>query len=187
MIILRQKQYSIQGKFRQKIFMLGQYQKDANGKLIPVLNEEGEKVLASSDGSGYTLTNKEGKATKSAMMKNQGIALHQKEQQQNRANQRQINQEIAKTNPNAFKDVATRARVQGYNKGQADGFKKGQQSVGLLGGAKNIWNNMSKGRQIATGAVAGTALVGGATALALRNRNKRKKAERELERERSRR
>lgn len=65
------------------------------------------------------------------------------------------------------------------------GVKKGQQSVGLLGGAKNTWNNMSKGQQIATGTVAGTALVG-ATALALRNRRKRKEAEEELKLERAR-
>lgn len=65
------------------------------------------------------------------------------------------------------------------------GVKKGQQSVGLLGGAKNTWNNMSKGQQIATGAIAGTALAG-ATALALRNRRKRKEAEEDLRLERAR-
>lgn len=68
---------------------------------------------------------------------------------------------------------------------QQQAFKQGQQSVGILGGAKNTWdsmNNTQKGL-----AIGGTAAVlAGGTALAIRNRNKRKKAERELEEERAR-
>lgn len=73
----------------------------------------------------------------------------------------------------------------GVKKGQATGFQQGKNSVGIKQGAINTWNKMSTGQQIATGAVAGTALVG-ATALALRNRRKRKEAEEELELERAR-
>lgn len=58
-------------------------------------------------------------------------------------------------------------------------------SVGIKQGAINTWNNMSTGQRIATGAIASTALVGGAALLA-RNRQKRKEAERELELERAR-
>ena len=65
------------------------------------------------------------------------------------------------------------------------GVKKGQQSVGIKQGAINTWNGMSRNQQIATGAIAGTALIGGA-ALIARNRKKRKEAERELELERAR-
>lgn len=66
------------------------------------------------------------------------------------------------------------------------GVKKGRDSVGILGGAKNTWNSLSKNQQIGV-AAGGAALAIGAAALLARNRRKRKEAEEELERERRRR
>lgn len=98
-----------------------------------------------------------------------------------RATQRKANQDFAKANPNAFKNVATKARTQGYNAG----VKAGQSQVGLKQGAINTWkgmNNTQKGLAIGTAAAAtlGTGM------MIARNRRKRKEAERELELERAR-
>jgi hypothetical protein len=100
---------------------------------------------------------------------------------QQRADQRKANQEFVKANPNAFKNVATKARTQGYNAG----VKAGQSQVGLKQGAINTWkgmNNTQKGLAIGTAAAAtlGTGM------MIARNRRKRKEAERELELERAR-
>lgn len=70
-------------------------------------------------------------------------------------------------------------------KQQQQAFDKGQQSVGILGGAKNTWGNMSDNQKLAAG-VGGAALLAGTGALIIRNRRKRKEAERELELERAR-
>ena len=77
-----------------------------------------------------------------------------------------------------------------YNAGKQEGFNsgfsKGQNSVGILGGAKNTWNSLSKNQQLGV-AAGGAALAIGGAALLARNRRKRKEAEEELERERRRR
>lgn len=65
------------------------------------------------------------------------------------------------------------------------GVKKGQQSAGIKQGAINTWNGMGRNQQIATGAIAGAAVLGTGMMIA-RNRKKRKEAERGLELERAR-
>lgn len=98
-----------------------------------------------------------------------------------RATQRKANQDFAKANPNAFKNVATKAKTQGYNAG----VKAGKSQVGLKQGALNTWNGMSQNQKIATGVIGGAAVLGTGMMIA-RNRKKRKEAERELELERAR-
>ncbi len=100
---------------------------------------------------------------------------------QARATQRQANQAFAKNNPNVFKDVATKARTQGYNAG----VQAGKTQVGIKQGAINTWNGMSQNQKIAAGVIGGAAVLGTGMMIA-RNRKKRKEAERELELERAR-
>lgn len=86
-------------------------------------------------------------------------------------------QAVNQSNANTKRDFIKKQQQQAFN--------KGQQSVGILGGAKNTWNSMSRNQQIAAG-VGGAALLAGGIGLAIRNRRKRKEAERELELERAR-
>ena len=60
----------------------------------------------------------------------------------------------------------------GLKKGQAEGFKMGQNSVGIKQGAMNTWRNMGTFGKAATVA-GGVALIGGAAKL-LGDRNKNK-------------
>jgi hypothetical protein len=78
------------------------------------------------------------------------------------------------------------AKVDYINKAKTQSYQAGQNSVGILGGAKNTWNSLSKNQQLGV-AAGGAALAIGGAALLARNRRKRKEAEEELERERRRR
>ena len=166
MIILRQKEY-----------MLHEITRGADGHL--------QLGAALSNGQGYSL-NRNGNVTQKSALTNSANAAKEAENQAATAAQRQAKLDFVKQNPNAFKDVATRARTQGYAKGQAAGFEQGKKSVGILGGAKNTWNSLSKRQQIGVAAGGAALALGGATLIA-RNRRKRKEAEEELERERRRR
>jgi hypothetical protein len=135
--------------------------KDADGKLA-------QGVLGKSGGGNFTVSKNKASASAQAVKAQQQSAANPNREWAAKARQTNLNKQ-----------------QQAYNKGQVTGYKQGQQSVGILGGAKNTWNSMNNTQKgLAIGGTA--AVLAGGAALAIRNRNKRKQAERELEEERAR-
>lgn len=159
MIILRQKNYALLA--------------DGSGKSISEYKQQFNQA-GGKDKLGMSFTDWQGTGVAADNNKITQVAAQ-------RATQRKANQDFAKANPNAFKNVATKAKTQGYNAG----VKAGKSQVGLKQGALNTWNGMSQNQKIATGVIGGAAVLGTGMMIA-RNRRKRKEAERELELERAR-
>ena len=158
--------------FRQKIFMLYQYERGADGKFHKV---EGAKSL--DHVGGYSLTGADGKASTDTFLKNQQKALDKAKADQ----VRQETRNVIKNNPNIQTTIKNTA-VKGYNQG----FQKGASSVGIKQGAINTWNSLSTGQKIGVGALGTAAIALPAIAISRAN-NKRREAEEDLERERRRR
>lgn len=158
--------------FRQKIFMLYQYERGADGKFHKV---EGSKAL--DHVGGYSLTGADGKASTDTFLKNQQKALDKAKADQ----VRQETRNVIKNNPNIQTTIKNTA-VKGYNQG----FQKGASSVGIKQGAINTWNSLSTGQKIGVGALGTAAIALPAIAISRAN-NKRREAEEDLERERRRR
>jgi len=81
-----------------------------------------------------------------------------------RQSERNALKAVAKENPNAIKNVATKARAQGYQNGMAAGtqagIKQGAASVGIKGGIQNTWRNAgAMGKIGMAGAAAGGAIL----------------------------
>ena len=181
--------------FRQKIFMLYQYERGADGKFHKV---EGSKAL--DHVGGYSLTRLEGKQIKvpgskapdhdgriqgtpsiDTFLKNQQKALDKAKADQ----VRQETRNVIKNNPN-IQTTIKNTSVKGYNKGYSKGFYQGASSVGIKQGAINTWNGLSTGQKIGVGALGTAAIALPAIAISRAN-NKRREAEEDLERERRRR
>lgn len=177
--------------FRQKIFMLYQYERGADGKFHKV---EGSKAL--DHVGGYSLTGLDGKQKKvqgskapdhdgriqgkpsiDTFLKNQQKALDKAKADQ----VRQETRNVIKNNPN-IQTTIKNTSVKGYNKG----FQKGASSVGIKQGAINTWNGLSTGQKIGVGALGTAAIALPAIAISRAN-TKRREAEEDLERERRRR
>jgi hypothetical protein len=189
MIILRQKNYAVgfadgSGQSTQELFNMW---KSAGGK-----EKTGMTASEYIHGKGWKPTDGKTKRQNGTVVQThpgEGGVINRTNNlinrvSEQRAKQRKANQDFAKANPNAFKNVATRARTQGYNAG----VQAGKSQVGILGGAKNTWNGMNNTQKgLAIGGAAAIATLGtAATVGAIRNRNKRKQAEKDLELERAR-